>query len=161
MFLNIFLYTLSGLIALAGLVLTVLTLPGIWLIYIATVIVAFVNGFETLTPNILIILFFLSILSTFVDNIVVAMGAKKLGGSTWGMIGAILGGIIGLMIGSIGGMFVGPLVGATVFELIFAKKDINQSFKAGIGSAIGVLVSIFLKIGINVGIIIFVISRLL
>jgi hypothetical protein len=161
MILEIFLYTLSAIIALAGVILTILTLPGIWLVYIATVIVAFINGFETLTPTILIILFILSLLSTFVDNIVVAMGAKKFGGSTWGMIGAIVGGIVGLIVGSIVGMFLGPLIGATLFELTFSGKDINQSLKAGVGSAIGVLVSIFLKIGINIGIIVFVISKVL
>ena len=161
MILDILLYILAGIMVVVGLILTVVSLPGIWLIYASAVVVAFIDGFETLTPNILLILLLLSVLSTFVDNIVIAMGAKKLGGSTWGMIGAIFGGIIGLFIGSIVGMFLGPLIGATLFELVFAGKDMNQSLKAGVGSAIGVLVSIFLKIGINVGIVVFVISRIL
>ncbi len=159
--LNIFIYTIAGLLSLAGIVLTVVSFPGIWLIYISTIMVAILDKFEVITPTILIILFVISVLSTLVDNIVIALGAKKLGGTGWGMAGGIIGGIVGLIVGNLVGMFVGPLIGATLFELVFAHKDINQSFKAGIGSFIGIFVSIVLKIGINVGIIVYVISRLL
>ncbi len=156
--LDIVIYTIFGLLSLSGIILTILDMPGIWLIYLATVILAVVTGFEVITPLLLIILFFVSVLSTFIDNIVVALGAKKMGGSKWGMLGAILGGIIGLMVGNILGLFLGPLIGATIFEYMFAHKDLNQSFKAGVGSFIGVFVSIFLKTVVNVIIIVFVIS---
>lgn len=159
--LNIFIYTIAGLLSLAGIVLTVVSFPGIWLIYISTLMVAILDNFQVITPTILIVLFVIAVLSTLVDNIVIALGAKKLGGTGWGMAGGIIGGIVGLIVGNLVGMFVGPLIGATLFELVFAHKDINQSFKAGIGSFIGIFVSIVLKIGINVGIIVYVISRLL
>lgn len=158
---SIVVYIIAGLISLAGILLTVLSFPGIWLIYISTIMVAILGKFEVITPTILVILFVVAVLSTLVDNIVIALGAKKLGGSAWGMAGGIIGGIVGLIVGNLVGMFVGPLIGATLFELVFAHKDINQSFKAGIGSFIGIFVSIVLKIGINIGIIVFVISKLL
>lgn len=158
--LNILLYTILGTLALVGLILTLLDFPGIWLIYLATVILAIVTGFETISPLLLIILFFVSLLSTFIDNIVIALGAKKMGGSKWGMLGAILGGIVGLIIGNLPGLFLGPLVGATIFELVFAHKDFNQSLRAGLGSFLGVFVSIILKTVVNVAIIVFVIYRL-
>ena len=156
---TIILYIFLGVLALAGLVLVVLGFPGIWLIYLATLILAIVDGFENITVLFLIILFFVSLLSTFIDNIVIALGAKKMGGSKWGMLGAVIGGIVGLMVGSLPGFFLGPLIGATLFELVFAHKDLNESFKAGIGSLIGLFFSILLKLVVNVGIIVFVVYR--
>jgi uncharacterized protein len=158
---NIVMYIILGALSLSGLILTLLDFPGIWLIYLSAVILGIVTGFETITPLLLVILFFISLLSTFIDNIVVALGAKTMGGSKWGMLGAILGGIIGLIVGNIIGLFLGPLIGATIFEYIFAHKDLNQSFKAGLGSFIGVFVSIILKTVVNISIIVFVISKLL
>jgi uncharacterized protein len=157
---EIVIYTVAGILALSGLVLTLLDFPGIWLVFLSTVVVAALTGFETITPLLLIILFFVSLLSTFIDNIVVALGAKKMGASKWGMLGAILGGIVGLMIGNIVGFLFGPLVGATLFELIFAHKDLNQSLKSGMGSLIGLFVSVLLKTVVNVSIIVFGVSRL-
>lgn len=156
--LNIILYIFLSLLSISGVILTILTLPGIWLVYIAVFILAWMGSFTVITPLILVILFVLSVFSTIADNIVMAMGAKKLGGSNWGMLGAILGGIVGLMVGNIPGMFLGPIVGATLFELIFARKDFNSSFKAGIGSFFGLLLSIVLKIGFTIGMIVYVLS---
>lgn len=156
--LEIIVYIFLGILSIAGVILTILTLPGIWLVYIAVFILAWMGSFTVITPLILVILFVLSVFSTIADNIVMAMGAKKLGGSNWGMLGAILGGIVGLMVGNIPGMFLGPIVGATLFELIFARKDFNSSFKAGIGSFFGLLLSIVLKIGFTIGMIVYVLS---
>ncbi len=159
--LDILIYTIFGLLSFSGIILTILDMPGIWLIYLATVILAAATGFEIITPLLLIILFFVSVLSTFIDNIVVALGAKKTGASKWGMLGAILGGMIGLLIGNAAGLFLGPLVGATLFEYFFARRSIKESLRAGMGSFLGVFLSILLKTVVNVIIIIFVIYLLL
>ncbi len=159
--LDILAYIVLGLVALSGLVLTVLSFPGIWLIFISTFFVAWMGDFQQVSPLALLIIFFISLMSTLVDNVIMAMGAQKLGGTGWGMAGAIIGGIVGLAVGNLVGMFVGPVIGATAFELLFAHKDFKQSLKAGIGSFIGLLVSIVLKIGINVGIIVYVVSVLI
>ncbi len=149
-------YIVSGVVALTGVILTLFTLPGVWLVYISVFVLAWMGKFVVITPTILIILFILCILSTFIDNIVIALGAKKLGGSKWGMIGAIVGVIIGVLVGNIPGMFIGSIIGATLFELIFARKNFNQSLKAGLGSFIGVLASIVLKVGFSVGMIAYI-----
>jgi len=156
--LEIIVYIFLGILSISGVILTILTLPGIWLVYIAVFILAWMGSFAVITPLILVILFVLSVFSTIADNIVMAMGAKKLGGSNWGMLGAILGGIVGLIIGNIPGMFLGPIVGATLFELIFARKDFNSSFKAGIESFFGFFLGIVLKIGFTIGMIVYVLS---
>jgi len=157
---EILIYVVCGILALTGVILTVFTLPGVWLVYISVFILALVGKFTVITPLILIILFVLTLLSTFVDNILVALGAKKLGGSKWGMIGAILGVIVGVIIGNIPGMFIGSILGATVFELLFAKKDFNTSLKAGFGSFLGVLASIVFKVGFSVGMIVYIIFKI-
>jgi len=156
--LEIIAYIFLALLSIAGVVLTIFTLPGVWLVYIAVFILAWMGNFEVITPTILVILFILSVLSTFVDNIVIALGAKKLGGSNWGMLGAIIGGIVGLIVGNIPGMFLGPIIGASLFELIFARKDFKNSFKAGLGSFIGILFSIVIKVGFTIGMIVYAVS---
>lgn len=158
---NIIIYVLLGIVSLAGLVLIVINLPGIWLIYLSTIILAVMDKFEHITPLILVILFALCILSTLSDNIAVALGAKKLGSTGWGMAGAIIGGIVGAMLGGIAGIFLGPLLGATIFEIIFAHKDTTQGIKAGLGTFIGIIFSIIFRFGLSVAIIIFAISRIL
>jgi len=158
---EIIIYIVAGIFALTGVILTFLNFPGIWFVYAATVIIAIFTSFEVISPLLLIILFFVSLLSTFVDNLVAALGVKKSGGSAWGMLGAVLGGIIGLIIGNVVGLFLGPLIGATIFEYFFAKKNINDSLKAGMGSFLGILLSIILKTVLNIAIIVFVISKLL
>lgn len=157
---NILLYILLGILALAGLVLTVINLPGIWLIFGASLVAGIMDKFQNLTPLILLVLFFLCLASTFADNIAAALGAKKFGGTGWGMAGAVIGGIVGMFIGGIWGIFLGPLVGAVLFEMLFAKKDMTTSLKAGWGTFVGILISMILKLGLSVGIIIFTITRL-
>ena len=157
---NIIIYILLGIISLAGLVLTVINLPGIWLIFGVTLVAGIMDKFENITPLILVVLFILCLASTFVDNIAAALGAKKFGGTGWGMAGAVIGGIVGIFIGGVWGIFLGPLVGAVLFEMLFAKKDMITSLKAGWGTFIGILISMILKLGLSVGIIIFTITKI-
>jgi uncharacterized protein YqgC (DUF456 family) len=161
MIIEIIAYIIAAALSLIGLGLTLISIPGVWLIYISTILVAIVNKFEEITPTMLIILLALTILSTFIDNIVNALGVKAMGGSIWGMIGAILGGFIGLIIGNIVGIILGPLIGAFLFEYALARKDFNASLKAGIGTFIGMIVTVLLKTGVNIGMIVFVITKLL
>ena len=159
--LEIIIYVFLGIVSLAGLILVVINLPGIWLIYISTIILAVMDKFENITPLILVILFVLCLLSTISDNIAVALGAKKLGSTGWGMVGAIIGGLVGMIFGGIAGMFLGPLLGATIFEIIFAHKNATQGVKAGLGTFIGIIFSIIFIFSLSVAIIIFAISRVL
>jgi len=157
---NIIIYILLGIISLAGLVLTIINLPGIWLIYGASLVAGIMDKFQNITPLILVVLFILCLASTFADNIAAALGAKKFGGTGWGMAGAVIGGIVGIFIGGVWGIFLGPLVGAVLFEMLFAKKDMITSLKAGWGTFIGILISMILKLGLSVGIIIFTITKI-
>lgn len=144
--------------ALAGLLLTLLSVPGVWLIFASAILVALIGNFYYITPQILIVLFVVSVLSTFIDNIVSLLGVKVMGGSVWGIIGAILGGFIGFLIGNIFGIILGPLIGSLIFEYFIGRKNLKDSFKAGLGTFIGFVVTILLKTGVNVAIIVYILT---
>jgi uncharacterized protein YqgC (DUF456 family) len=75
--------------------------------------------------------------SLFVDYIASIYGAKKLGATWRGAMGAIVGGIIGLFF-NLPGILLGPFVGAFVFELA-GGRHWRESSKAGLGATLGLL----------------------
>lgn len=158
---EVIIYIITAIFSFIGIFLTMISLPGVWLIYLSTIIIALIDKFQTITPEILLILLAISVFSTLIDNIVNAIGVKILGGSIWGIIGAILGGIVGLIISNIFGIIIGPLIGAFLFEYIFGRKGFKESIKAGLGTFLGMLLTVVLKTGINIGIIVFVVSKLI
>jgi uncharacterized protein YqgC (DUF456 family) len=161
MVIEIVIYIIAGALSLIGLGLTLISIPGIWLIFLATVLIALLNGFEIITVTTLIVIFLISLVSTFFDNILNLLGVKVFGGSIWGMVGAILGGIVGLFVGNIFGLILGPMIGATVFEFTLSRKDFKDSIKSGLGTFLGLLISILLKFSVAVGIVIYVLQTII
>jgi len=161
MVIEIIVYIIAGALSLIGLGLTLISIPGIWLIFLSTVLVALVNGFEIITVTTLIVIFLISLASTFFDNILNLLGVKVFGGSIWGMVGAIIGGLVGLFVGGILGLILGPMIGAAVFEFTLSRKNIKDSIKSGLGTFLGLLLSILLKSVVAVGIIVYVIQRVI
>jgi hypothetical protein len=159
--LEIGIYILVTILSLLGLFLTLLAIPGVWLIFVSVVLVASITNFQIITPNTLIILFVISLCSTFIDNLINILGVKAMGGSMWGILGAILGGIGGFFVGNLLGVVLGPLIGATIFEFLFAKKGFRRSLRAGLGTFLGFLLSVIFKTGVNIAIIAYVICRLI
>ncbi|WP_411844616.1 DUF456 domain-containing protein [Roseibacillus persicicus] len=98
------------------------------------------------TIAILVVLFAISQTMEYVSG---AVGSKYFGGSKWGIGGAILGGLVGLFFAPFG-LLLGPLIGAFVFEWFFAKKEIEEAARSGVGSAIGTVMGMGIKIGIAV-----------
>ncbi|MGI6484235.1 MAG: DUF456 domain-containing protein [Candidatus Dojkabacteria bacterium] len=120
-----------------------------------------VSKFQLITWGTLAILLVITILSTFVDNLLGVFVSKKSGGSNYGAVGAVVGTIVGLAVANIVGMLIGPFIGAVLFEYLFAKKNFNDSLKSGWASFIGFLLGTGLKVLINIGLIIFIISKVL
>lgn len=135
----------SYLLAVLGLIITLVGLPGVWLIFFAIILSATSVGFETLPLWLLTVYFLVSLIASLFDNVAIVLGAKRSGASKWGMIGAILGGIVGFLTGSFIGMFFGPFVGAVLLEIIVEKKETRSAIKAGVGTFLGYLFSVFLK----------------
>ena len=95
----------------------------------------------------------LMVLDRVVDLFATALGTKWFGGTTWGMIGALVGGVVCLFLGIVG-ILIGPIIGAVVFELIWSKRHPRDAAKSGVGvglglglSAAGRLVVYFMMLG--------------
>jgi len=113
-------------------------LPGAPLILAGALIYGWYTGFATVTWSVLLVLLFLTLFSYLLEFFASVLGVKKMGGSGWGMAGALLGLIVGIAFGGLFGLLIGPFVGAFLFELA-KKKDLQASLKSGIGTLVGFL----------------------
>ena len=118
-------------------------LPGPPISYISILLLHFFTGYQY-SEDFLITWFFITAIVTVLDYVVPVLGAKKMGGSNYGVWGAVLGLIIGLFFPPIG-IIVGPFFGAWCGELIAGKTG-SEAIKAAIGSFLGFLVGTILKL---------------
>ena len=81
---------------------------------------------------------------TIMDYVIPAWGAKKYGGSSYGMWGSTIGVFVGLFFGPLG-VLLAPLIGAIIGELI-NDKDFKSAVKAGWGSFLGLFFGTILKL---------------
>ena len=84
------------------------------------------------------------------DYIIPALGAKKFGGSKYGIIGTTIGLIVGLIFLGPFGIIIGPFIGALTGELIYDNQNSNRALKAAFGSLIGFLFSTGLKFIVSI-----------
>lgn len=96
-----------------------------------------------------------SLLVWVLDYIVPAWGAKRFGGTKYGMIGSSVGLIVGLVFLGPWGVIIGPFAGAYVGELTKDAKDSSRALKAAFGSFLGFLAGTFVKLIVSIIFIIF------
>lgn len=140
--------------ALAGVVLTLLTLPGTWfavLIALGCKVWWQPAMFSWWTLGVVIALAFLGEVLEIAAS---ALGAGRAGaskrGALGGIVGSILGAVVGSMvllfpIGTIVGAVVGAGLGAAIVERGSTDKTWKQSAKVGTGAAVGRLTATILK----------------
>jgi uncharacterized protein YqgC (DUF456 family) len=134
---HILIIILTAVLMVTGLAGTVLPmLPGSPLILLGALIYAWYTGFDPVTWTTLLWLLILTLINQTLDFFSSAMGAKKLGGSKWGMTGALVGGILGIFAGGVGGLFLGSFLGAFLLEMI-RSRNMKISLKSGVGTVIG------------------------
>ena len=75
------------------------------------------------------------LLALGLDYLATLIGAKKLGATWKGMVGAVLGVIVGVFVFPPIGLVVGPFVGAMGFEWAFGREA-RESAKAGVGACL-------------------------
>jgi uncharacterized protein YqgC (DUF456 family) len=135
-------------------VLTVVGLPGTWMLLGGAVIVeALRHGTFSLTT--LVIAGVIALLGELVEFLAGALGAKAQGASRLAGLGAIVGGLIGAVagtvllpapiIGAIIGSAVGSGAGAAGVELARRKKTTHQVLRIGAGAFAGRLLATVLK----------------
>ena len=85
------------------------------------------------------------LLALGLDYLATLLGAKKLGATWKGMVGALLGLVVGLFVFPPVGLIVGPLVGAMGFEWAFGREA-RASAKAGVGAVLGMALGVVGKL---------------
>ena len=85
------------------------------------------------------------LLALGLDYLATLLGAKKLGATWRGMVGAVLGVVVGLFVFPPFGLIVGPFVGAMGFEWAFGREA-RESAKAGVGAVIGMALGVLGKL---------------
>lgn len=86
---------------------------------------------------VLAVLTAMTVLSMVMDYLASVYGAKKLGATWRGAVGAIVGGLIGLFF-SLPGILLGPFVGAFLFEMA-GGREWKAASRAGVGATLGLL----------------------
>lgn len=157
----ILLWLLAGVLILlgfAGLILPVL--PGIPLIYVGIVLLAWAEDFVHVGWATLTLLGVLTLLSFGLDFLATALGAKRFGASPRAIMGAALGAVVGLFFG-LPGILLGPFVGAVLGE--FSRKaTLEEATQAGVGATLGLLLGALLKLALAFAMLgVFVLARLL
>ena len=87
---------------------------------------------------VLITLGVLMVVSLVMDYLASMYGAKRLGATWRGVLGAVIGGFVGIFF-NVPGIILGPFLGAALFEMI-GGREWKESARAGVGAVIGLFV---------------------
>ena len=158
MFVLIILGFLFALIGLIGCILPVI--PGPPLSFFSLIILSYAKNWEPFSTTFLIIMAGLTILATFLDYVVAAIGAKKYGASKLGIWGSIIGMIFGLFIFPPWGVLVGAIIGALAGELAGGKRG-KKALRASWGVFVGNIMGVGLKLAFCGAIFFFYIKEML
>ena len=147
-------YFILAAVQFLGLSLTLIGLPGIWVMVAALVGFGWVTGWNVYVgwPGVITALV-LAVVAEVIEFVAGSAGAKKAGGSRRAMIGAIVGGLIGgfvftiplPVIGTIFGVCLGCFLGAAVVEM-GVRDDTGHAMRVGWGAAKGRFWAILLKL---------------
>lgn len=141
------LWGLALVLILIGLIGTLLpVMPGALLVFLGMVAGAWADDFSRVGWTTLTVLALLTILFYVVDFLAGAYGARRLGASRWGVVGAILGALGGMFMGFIG-IVVGPFIGAVAGELL-ARRGLAEASRAGAGAWLGLVLSIAARLAL-------------
>lgn len=111
--------------------------PGAPLVFVAALAHRLCFGQASVGNWGLAVMFGLMLLSLALDFLASVMGAKAMGATWKGIVGAVVGMLVGMLF-SLPGLVVGPFVGAFLFEYV-GGKDGGASAKAGVGALIGLV----------------------
>lgn len=92
------------------------------------------QGASNLVLGLMIGLMLLSLLLDYLGSVI---GARKLGATWRGVLGAVVGGLVGLFF-SLPGIILGPFLGAGLFELM-GGRPWPEATRAGLGAVLGLL----------------------
>ncbi len=147
---SILIWILTGLFFLAGLLGSVVpSIPGPPLVFLGALLYSLFHGFIPVGWLTLLVLAVIAALSQVLDYLASAYGAKKFGGSKWGIWGSILGGLLGVLFFSIPGMIIGLFGGAFLLEWWKGEKELPAALKVGGGSLLGFVGGTLMKVVVS------------
>ena len=143
-------------LALVGLAMIPLGLPGLWVMVGGILAYGWLTGFRTVSVVMIAIILAIAFLGEIIDNWLGFRFAKRYGGSTRSGWGALLGGLVGAVIGvpvaiigSVIGAFLGSFIGAAVFELSYSRHA-GVAARAGWGAVMGRIAAAAVKIALGI-----------
>lgn len=150
-------WILAVLVVVAGLAGTIVpALPGIPLVFLGLLVMAWIDGFAVIGWKTLTVLAVLAAIGWLVDFLAGAIGARYVGATQRSFWGATIGAVVGIFFG-LPGIILGPFIGAVVGELS-GGRDIRDSGRAGFGAWLGMVVATAAKLAIAfvmIGIVVF------
>ena len=145
---------------LAGLLLVLIGLPGVWIMVVTTSLVAWWQWDEGMfSVWTLAAILALAVLGEVVEFLGGAAGSRRAGGSGWGVaggvVGCVVGGIVGTfaipipLIGTLIGACVGGGLGTWLAEMAAGQK-MDVAVRSGLGGGVGRLVGTLAKLAVGV-----------
>lgn len=152
-------------VALVGLFLSILGLPGLWLMVGATAGFAWLTGWDRYVGwGSIITLIVLGLTAEGLELLAGAAGSKAAGARKRGMFGAVAGALLGgiflsfvpvPIVSTIVGACLGAFIGATIMEL--TDREFTHALRVGVGAAKGRFWGIVFKLAIGLAMFIVVV----
>ena len=141
-------------VLLAGLGITVMTLPGLWLMLAATAVYAWATKWQYVGLWTLGVLLAMAAIAEYLETTSAGAAARRAGAGRRGAWGALIGGIIGgifltiplFLIGTLIGVCLGSFLGAMIAELS-GGQEVGRSALIGVSAARGRFTGTLLKLG--------------
>lgn len=161
----------------AGLLLTLVGLPGNWLMVIAVAIYAYAvrdAGGASIGVNVAIVVAVLAVVGELLEFAAGAWGAKRAGGSRRAAALALLGSVAGGIVGAIVGLpipIVGPILAAVLFAgagalagafagELWKGRTVEEGWVVGRAAFHGRLLGILAKLGVGLIMLIIIVAAL-
>ena len=154
-------------IAVLGIGMTAIGLPGNWLILVTAVGYGYLENFEHMSTAVLLWLFGALLIGELAEFVAGSLGAKKEKASSSAIVAAFVGGIAGGIIGtgimpglgSIGGAIGGSFAAGYLTEYI-ATGNREKAGRVAKSIVIGQTLGLIFKLAVAIGMVVFIISKL-
>lgn len=139
-------------VCMLGVLMTMVRLPGTWLIVAVAAFYGWYDGWVRLSVSLLLVLLGIALLAEILETVMSMLAVRRVGASRKAAIGGLIGGFAGMLIfsipvplvGTVIGALLGCFLGAMIGEML-AQQNLNMATKAGLVSAAGFAFGAMLK----------------
>lgn len=137
---------------LLGVLLTLIRLPGTWLIVAAAALHGWHDQWARVTGTMVLVLLGIALVAEVLETVMSVLAVQRVGASRRAAFGGFIGGFAGMLlfslpmplVGTIFGALLGCFLGALAGEML-ARQNLNKATKAGLMSAAGFAFGAMLK----------------